>query len=494
MSNGLNGQRWQVIEGDCLDVLRGMADCSVDAVVTDPPAGIAFMGREWDGDKGGRDKWIGWMREVAVECLRVIKPGGHALVWAIPRTSHWTGMAWETAGWDARDKVFHCFGSGFPKSLDVGKALDCMAGAEREVISVNKHVDRYPNGPGGVGFHGGVGEYTQHGRPPEPLTAPATDAAKRWDGWGTALKPAVEEWWLFRRPLEGTVAANVLHWGTGALNIGATRVAGVPEATRFDPARHNHDGWRMKATGAECAANASPKGRWPANLVHDGSEEVLALFPVTTSGRLQTHHKRTGKAKIGTFEIRDRTGESCDFGGDTGSAARFFQRCPDDDPEDAQARRLVYCAKASKRDRDEGCEGLEEKDYKFSTRTPQCPECGSRAVVGGAPQAFGCGHPWENRQYVEFSKSSGQARNHHPTVKATALMRYLCRLVTPPDGSILDPFCGSGSTGKGAMLEGFRFVGIEIDPDYCEIARRRIGVLEAVPVAEPAMMEELRLF
>jgi hypothetical protein len=158
----------QVLNGDCLDVLRGLADNSVDSIVTDPPAGIAFMGKEWDRDKGGRDAWIAWMRSVAAECLRVIKPGGHAFVWAIPRTSHWTGMAWEDAGWQPRDKCYHIFGSGFPKS------------------------------------HNLSGE---------------------WDGWGTALKPAAEEWWLFRKPLsESTVAANVLKWGTGALNIDGCRV------------------------------------------------------------------------------------------------------------------------------------------------------------------------------------------------------------------------------------------------------------------------------
>ena len=162
-----------IITGDCLEVLRGIDSCSIDACVTDPPAGIAFMGKAWDGSKGGRDQWIAWLASVMAEVLRALKPGGHAVVWALPRTSHWTGMALETAGFEIRDCLSHLFGSGFPKSLDVSKSIDRAAGAERD----------------------GVGDYGS-----SLVTAPATDDAKRWDGWGTALKPAAEMWWLVRKP------------------------------------------------------------------------------------------------------------------------------------------------------------------------------------------------------------------------------------------------------------------------------------------------------
>ena len=168
--------------GDCLEVLATLPDCLVDAIVTDPPAGIAFMGKAWDRDKGGKAEWVQWMQSVAAQCLRVIKPGGHALVWAIPRTSHWTGDAWEEAGWQVRDKIYHVFGSGFPKSLDVSKAIDKAAGAEREVVGERKLTGKARILSGG-NFNG---EYKEHYRGSAhdykevySVTAPATPAAKQ---------------------------------------------------------------------------------------------------------------------------------------------------------------------------------------------------------------------------------------------------------------------------------------------------------------------------
>ena len=216
--------KFELHHGDCLDVLKTLADCSVDAIVTDPPAGIAFMGKEWDRDKGGKADWIQWMQSVADQCLRVIKPGGHALVWAIPRTSHWTGTAWEDAGWQPRDKIYHVFGSGFPKSLDVSKAIDKAAGAEREVVGVSSVTGARRSQTMNDGHKGTQRTYQNDEPVINNLTAPATEAAKQWEGWGTALKPAAEEWWLFRKPLIGTVAANVLEHGTGGLNIDGCRV------------------------------------------------------------------------------------------------------------------------------------------------------------------------------------------------------------------------------------------------------------------------------
>jgi len=330
----------QVLNGDCLEVLRGMADNSVDSIVTDPPAGIAFMGKEWDRDKGGRDAWIAWMRSVAAECLRVIKPGGHAFVWAIPRTSHWTGMAWEDAGWQPRDKCYHIFGSGFPKS------------------------------------HNLSGE---------------------WNGWGTALKPAAEEWWLFRKPLAGTVAANVLAWGTGALNVDGCRVGddvvgwGGGQGGSPDPTQSKGRNYRMAAGEARPVT-----GRWPANLVHDGSEEATAGL---------------------------------------GSAARFF-----------------YAAKASRSERDAGLDD-------------------STAAMRNDGRQTDIDNPYQRGKVL---------RNPHPTVKPVALMRWLCRLVTPPGGVVLDPFAGSGSTGVAAVAEGFSSILIERDAEYVEIIRRRLAHAQGV--------------
>lgn len=402
----------QLLHGDCLEVMRGLPDNSVDAIVTDPPAGISFMGKDWDKDKGGRAAWVAWMESVARECLRVLKPGGHALVWAIPRTSHWTGMAWEDAGWEPRDKIYHCFGSGFPKSLNLG------------------------------------------------------------NGWGTALKPAVEEWWLFRKPIsEANIAANVLRWGTGGLHIDGCRVGTSADMNPkdFDDSKRNAPKFSgILNNGKEglyrCRNGRVPNGRFPAHLIHDGSEEVVGCFPESDSrpakyslnGKGVGHNGNKGSVLTG-FGGSAAVGYN-DAGG---SAARFFKACPDDDPEDAETRRLVYQAKASKADRDEGLEEFEVCDVHHYG-----------AGLGGGLDPM----------------ASARNRNHHPTVKPTNLMRYLCRLITPPGGIVLDPFMGSGSTGKGAALEGFQFIGIEQDAEYLEIARARIAA--AVARSEALSLEQ----
>jgi len=246
----------RIIHADCLDALRAMDACSVDAIVTDPPAGIAFMGKAWDKDKGGRTEWVAWMAEIARECLRVIKPGGHALVWALPRTSHWTGWAWEDAGWQPRDKVVHLYGSGFPKSLDVSKAIDKAAGAAREVLeSRHAAVGFDTKKEGGGGWSAGVVN----------VTAPATEAARQWQGWGSALKPAAEDWWLMRKPLDGTIAANVIKHGTGAINVDGCRV-GTDTITTHRPIAQSNSKVLGKFGGGPTTHHT---GRWPANVTLD---------------------------------------------------------------------------------------------------------------------------------------------------------------------------------------------------------------------------------
>ena len=276
---------WEVIQGDCLEVLSAMPENSIDSIVTDPPAGISFMGKGWDSDKGGRDKWIEWMASIACECRRVLKPGGYALVWSLPRTSHWTAMAWENAGFEPRDQIIHIFGSGFPKSLDIGKAIDKAAGAEhlREFVSKNPADRPYTHTAGetSIGWKS----------PPRPdKTAPATDAAKQWDGWGTALKPAHENWWLFRKSLsEKTVAANVLKHGTGGLNVGGCRVEGVPRTTHAAGncvttiAASGH--LNGKKTHGPTPA---PTGRFPANLILTYSEDEYTIRDSVTPEQLES--------------------------------------------------------------------------------------------------------------------------------------------------------------------------------------------------------------
>ena len=409
--------------GDCLDVLRTLPADSVDAIVTDPPYGLAFMGKRWDYDVPSVEIWA--------ECLRVLKPGGHLLAFAGTRTQHRMAVRVEDAGFEIRDLIAWVYGSGFPKSLDVSKAIDKAAGAERAVVG-KKVTGR---ALGGSNWRDG----DAGGQETVDITAPATEAARQWAGWGTALKPALEPITVARKPLIGTVAENVLAHGTGALNVDGCRVklAANEDAAALQARSGGVRGFANEYVGGK-AKGAPPTdmsaGRWPANLIHDGSEEVVGLFPQAGGGYGvrgkggQTY--ASGKGFANTLAL---TGQEVGYG-DSGSAARFF-----------------YCAKASKRDRDEGCEGMEERPAFDNPNGSMGGNMGSR---------------------------SGPRRNHHPTVKPTDLMRYLCRLVTPPNGTILDPFTGSGSTGKAAMLEGFQFIGIEREAEYCEIARARISKAE----------------
>lgn len=338
--------KFELLNGDCLEALKTLESNSVDSLVTDPPAGISFMGKEWDSDKGGRDGWIKWMSEVMRECLRVMKPGAHGLVWAIPRTSHWTAAALEDAGFEIRDVITHLFGQGFPKSLDISKAIDKAAGAERELIGINPNAR--PNSQRTYSLDGKSKNFSIEVK---PITAPATDEAKQWNGWGTALKPASEHWILVRKPCsEKTVAANVLEWKTGGINIDASRIS----------------------------TKENTQGRFPANLVLSHSEHC--------------------------------TDDQCDIE----CAIKAL-----DEQSGQSASRFFYCAKISTSERGAG--------------------------------------------------------NNHPTVKPKKLMSYLCKLITPPGGVVLDPFMGSGSTGIAASADGFGFIGIEREPDYFKIAQKRIN-------------------
>lgn len=434
---------YTLINDDCIVAMRKMPDLSVDSIVCDPPAGIAFMGKLWDKDKGGRSAWVGWLAEVMREAIRVLKPGGHALVWALPRTSHWTAWALEDAGFEVRDAVLHCFGTGFPKSQDISKFIDKSAGVEREVVG--KHPNPAGNKPGTASLNMGV-----HGMPSEAnITAPATDAAKKWAGWGSALKPSQEIWWLCRKPLDGTLAANTLKHGVGGLNIYGCRV-GVEGGTRAVGSSPNNNNVYGDGMGGQAYEPAG--GRWPANLLLSHSPSCVHLdtaddtdlwacvpgCPVRAMDAqsgigFSSVRKPTGKddreSKNGSNMVIRRIDDKPRGANDAGGASRFFMRF---DPNDAP---FIYQAKANTKDRNAGVE-----------------------------------------------------RNHHPTVKSTSLMAYLCRLVTPPGGVVLDPFMGSGSTGVAALREGFRFIGIEREQEYFDIAQQRINSIKDLPkVSEKAL-------
>ncbi len=425
---------YQLHHGDCLEVLKTLADCSVDAIVTDPPYGLSFMGKRWDYDVPTEAVWV--------ECLRVLKPGGHLLAFAGTRTQHRMAVRIEDAGFEIRDMIAWVYGSGFPKSLDISKAIDKAAGAEREKVpaSGGLHKNRNLNDDGWRK----IGEV----EPTMDSAMPATEAAKQWQGWGTAIKPSLEPITLARKPPIGTIAANVLEHGTGGLNIDGCRVEANGDKLGGGRISTTTEGWdrpwkhdseaieACKARGNEAVAKAEQLGRFPANFIHDGSEEVLALFPETASGQPAGVKAGNNNNVFGQFA----GGVPVTGFGDSGSAARFF-----------------YCAKTSKKDRNEGCEALEAGVLARSCQAQAEAKRGN--VVECEEGAY---------------NKARLAKNNHPTVKPTGLMRYLCRLITPPGGIVLDPFTGSGSTGKAAMLEGFRFIGIEQEAEYLEIAKARL--------------------
>ena len=413
-----------VFLGSNLDVLPFMADNSVDSIVTDPPYELGFMGKSWDSSG------IAYSVELWRECLRVLKPGGHILAFGGTRTYHRMAVAIEDAGFELRDSIAWLYGSGFPKSHNISKAIDKAAGAEREVLGVDKV--RGTNG-GMLGRanpdspeHDGstVGTGTTY------VTSPATPDAKKWDGWGTALKPAFEPVVVGRKPLIGTVVENVLEWGVGGLNIDATRI-GTETVTinTFDNGAKPFG----DAVGEPFTSRESV-GRWPANIILD--EFTAGLLDEQSGERkgMATQRNLAGTKIYGGNSLNESSTEFPEIRlgyNDTGGASRFF-----------------YVAKANKKDRNEGLEHLEER---MARKFAQDETTLATMPFGKLP-----------------------VKNFHPTVKPTELMRYLIKLVTPAGGIVLDPFTGSGSTGKAALLDGYKFVGIELTEEYLPIIEGRL--------------------
>lgn len=447
---------WTLHLGDCLDGLKRLADNSVDAIVTDPPAGVSFMGREWDGDKGGRDQWIAWLQEIKVECLRVLKPGGHALTWALPRTSHWTAFAIENSGFEIRDKFMHVFGSGFPKSLDVSKAIDAKLGAEREVVGqvsspgdVMKRMstDDQPRegwaGDDGSGWSG------------EVLGGPITAAAAAWDGWGTAVKPAAEDWILARKPLDGTVAENVLKHGTGGLNIDACRTDGREQ----EQEQGSYDGSVTQVVGNRESGKIYPvsQGRWPAHLILSHAPGCIPIGTVEDEHTINVGERLGDGARtleFGMGKMATTTTTTTKYRCVLGCPVRIIDEQSGASPDELGASRFFYVPKPSRSEKDAGLGELEPRTAGEAT--------GRKDGTAGLdnPRAGG--------------GRTGGVRNFHPTPKSIALMRWLVRLITPPGGTVLDCFAGSGTTGLAALVEGCKFVGFEQDPDYHKIASERL--------------------
>ncbi len=424
----------KIICGDALTELRKLTDNSVDSIVTDPPYELGFMGKHWDKSR------IAYNVEMWKECLRVLKPGGHLLSFGGSRTYHRMACAIEDAGFEIRDQIMWIYGSGFPKSLDVSKAIDKMAGAKREVVGQKMRpdgkamIDARPHGFDGC--HEGYDRPWKHDRSAIELqasiTSPATLAAQTWNGWGTALKPAHEPICVARKPLsEKTVAENVLRWGTGAINVDGCRIG----AEQIITIRNGKSGIHGRfGIDNRVFKRINPPGRWPANVIHDGSDEVVGLFPnsVSSGGSGEKSRGALGKRVFGKYAL-EKHGSNAGGLGDSGSAARFF-----------------YSAKAP-----------------ASERWFYCRDCHDSFPMS-VKENHGHNHIGQD------GKQTWQHINSHPTQKPLALMRYLVRLVTPPHGLVLDPFMGSGTTGITCKTEGFEFIGIEIDKEYCEIAKKRI--------------------
>ena len=400
-----------------------MESNSVDSVVTDPPYELGFMNKKWDSTG------VAFCKKTWAEVLRVLKPGGHLLSFSGSRTYHRMACAIEDAGFEIRDQILWVYGSGFPKSLNIGKAVDNLLGNEREVIGIDKDADRFKK------------YKEQDGCNRNNFNDEITKGNSKHEGWGTALKPAHEPICMARKPLaENTVAENVMAWGTGGINIDGCRVGFANEKINFYATQIN-----INAMGYHGAKNShstptyKPAGRFPANFIHDGSEEVLGIFPDTNPSKAGI--RKPNESNLNCYGKYNAQSELIAGHEDNGgSASRFF-----------------YCAKASKKDREQGLDGFEDKEiHRF----------GQGLGEGIDPDA-----PAINK-------------NNHPTVKPNDLMRYLCRLVTPTGGIILDPFMGSGSTGKAAALEGFDFIGIDLDENYCKISEARIN--EAIKVYELA--------
>lgn len=504
----IQGKNWKVFQGSNLDVLPTLEDNSIDAIVTDPPYELGFMGKKWDSSG------IAYNIELWRECLRVLKPGGHLLSFGGSRTWHRIAVAIEDAGFEVRDSIAWMYGSGFPKSLDISKAIDKRGGvtaqqsefakalqtaknktsltiadlneilgkrtsnlwshfvgdvqpqlpsvenywklkdvlpiedkwdswfqaeAEREVIGQNKKAELKDSVYFGnleaakkSGRAIGYGEFD--------ITAPATPEAQQWEGWGTALKPAFEPVIVARKPLIGTVAENVLTYGTGGLNIDGSRITHngrrSPAGADGTVKRTTGNTYSEATTGEQFDTN---KGRWPANVILDSyaAELLDEQSGITKSGKSGLRTSDGFNANAYGKGMGIKAGQDNGEYGDTGGASRFF-----------------YVAKASKRDRNEGLEELEETT--------------AAEMVDREPDSAGMNSP-----RAGAGRTSG-AKNFHPTVKPTDLMRYLIKLVTPPGGVVLDPFTGSGSTGKAAILEGFSFIGIELTEEYLPIIEGRL--------------------
>jgi site-specific DNA-methyltransferase (adenine-specific) len=488
----------RLLVGNCLETLKTLEDNSIDSIVTDPPYELGFMGKTWD------NSGVAYQVSLWQECLRVLKPGGHLLAFGGTRTYHRMAVAIEDAGFEIRDSIHWTYGSGFPKSLDISKAIDKAAKAERKVVGQNQYASRKPQKK--INHNQKWGN-TLGAESTTYITEPTTEQAKQWQGWGTALKPSHEPIVLARKPLIGTVAENVLQHSTGGINIDGTRIGYTNETD-------SRVGTDFVSNGGDASNNSNDNqvpnkhyvqmykatGRFPANTLLTHNHDCQATGTVTdditlngegndklfhgnfNGGQDQTQKSATTTTytctpncpvatlnqQSGITKSSARVGHpgGSTFGGsemgenvigtwfgDTGGASRFFhnsQWTPADD-----ITPFIYQAKAGKKERNAGLEGLDARKSGKMMRT---------ANNTSDQQSEG---------FERFGTEPSQ--NFHPTVKPVQLMRYLIKMITPPNGIVLDPFLGSGTTAVAAVLEGFDWKGCEMTEDYLPIIKGRVN-------------------
>ena len=482
-----------LIRSECLAAMREMPDACMDSIVTDPPYELGFMGKSWD------NAGIAYSVEMWAEALRVLKPGGHLLAFGGTRTYHRMACAIEDAGFEIRDSIHWIYGSGFPKSHNISKAID-KANSSLKVIGKGKA------GKTALGQSSG---YNHTNNPHEfDLTEPNSPEATTWQGWGTALKPAHEPIVVARKPLIGTVAANVLKHGTGAINVDGCRVGTDIVQTNRYIAKGDMTSFHGSQAGNEYVSN-NHEGRWPANLIFSHNEDCeqvgtteetltinkleqwsgfgeklrpdyesssstvnVAVWKCTPSCAVAELDNQSGERKAGG-KVRgsepSRTGDNGIYGEwgrvenkpfkDTGGASRYFTNTDwhpiDDEPP------FQYIAKASKKERNAGLEGLPKKAASSMSGRRDAGNMSDSKIDNDVTGRF-----------------VTQKQNTHPTVKPVALMRWLVRLVTPPGGRVFDPFLGSGTTAVAAILEGFEWYGCEMTEDYWPIIKARVAWAE----------------
>ena len=509
-----------VICGNNIEVLKTLADNSVDSVVTDPPYGLGkepdanemlkawlesgymevsgkgFMGKEWDSFVPQPVFWK--------EVFRVLKPGGHILSFFGTRTYDWGVMAIRLAGFEIRDSLQWVYGSGFPKSHNISKAIDKMYGAEREVVGESPYTNM--NIKGKDGFM--VNDTEERIR--QKITTPSTDQAKQWDGWGSALKPAVEPIVLARKPLEKglTIAENVLKWGTGAINIDGCRIGFKNESDYKESTNKNqHENFGTKPMTNNNVygdysmmqpKNYEPSGRFPANLILTHHEDCECVGTKKVKGQIDKPTNRTqfeGTWSMDNTGLRSYTNKSKEgYGDENGEETIEDWNCVDDCPIKIMDEQSVE-SKSSKRG--SIYNKSTENSNIYTPATSDYRDDNTYADKGGTsrffytPKTSKSERNWGLEDFEETISSDRKAihnvgannprnrsgkpkANIHPTVKPVKLMQYLARLITPPNGLVLDPFNGSGTTGIACKLEGFDYIGLEISEEYCEIARSRI--------------------